>query len=555
MSNGPLASQDGPLRYVADGGSAMTLPALLDARAEASGDATFVSFEGRRLSYADALRRAERTGAALSALGVRRGDAVAVMLPNRLEFLDVWFGCALVGAVLVPVNTALKGDGLRYVLEHSESRLIVTVPGLTDEIDGAVGAAAGPAVRVVCGEEQGSWLSFDALVAAAGTAVVRATVVPDDIASVLYTSGTTGMPKGVMNGHDAFVTTGHVFARDYVRMRSDDVLYTTLPLFHVNAQMLTTMGSLASGRPMVLAPRFSASGFFADVRAHGATVFNYIGAMLTMLHKQPEAAGDADGPARLAVGGAAPAELWPAFERRFGLTILEAYGLTETACMCLGNPPDDIRVGRLGTPVGWADVTVRREDGRPADPGEPGEIAVRAKRPGILFGGYFKAPEATAAAFADGWFLTGDRGVVDDDGYFAFLDRLKDTIRRRGENISSFQVEQVVDEHPAVAACAAVGVPSDLGEDEVLIAIVPQADLDPAEIVAFCRRELADFMVPRYVRVVDALPRTATERVQKHVLRADGIAGAWDRLAPGNGPEAALSASGQPTTKTTESTT
>jgi crotonobetaine/carnitine-CoA ligase len=302
----------------------------------------------------------------------------------------------------------------------------------------------------------------------------------------------------------------------------------------VNAQVLTTCGSLVSGRPMVLAPRFSASGFLDDLRRTGATVFNYIGAMLTMIAKQPERADDANNRVRLAVGGAAPERLWPVFEKRFGLQILEIYGLTETATFCLGSPPGDIRVGKLGRPTCWSEVRVVRSDGTEAADGEPGESMIRSKRPDVLFHGYFRDSAATHASMTDGWFHSGDRGRRDPDGYFVYLDRLKDSIRRRGENISSYEVEQIVSSHPSIAESAAIGVPSPLGEEEVMIVIVMKPGtrgLDPAELVGFCGERMAPFMVPRYVRYVDQLPKTATERVQKYILREVGTEGSWDREA------------------------
>ena len=524
-----------PVTYTGRLGDPTTLPAVLEARAALTPDARFVHFDGAERTFAETLAHAERAAATLAALGVGRGDKVALMLPNSLEFLDLWFGAALLGAVLVPVNTGLKGEGLRYVVEHSDAAVVAVDAPLREAYETACGTG-GPARRLLRGTDApvAGWEPLAAALAGGHASAPRADVRPGDLASVLYTSGTTGPPKGVMNGHNAYPTAGFEFAQRHVRVRADDVLYTSLPLFHVNAQMLTTIGALVSGVPMVLAPRFSASGFFDDARARGATVFNYIGAMLTMLFKQPERPDDADNPLRLTVGGAAPAELWPAFERRFGLDVLEIYGLTETATFCLGSPPDDVRVGKLGVPVSWAEVEVRRPDGAVADPGEAGEIAIRATRPDVLFQGYYKAPEATADAMAGGWFHSGDRGRRDADGYFVFLDRIKDTIRRRGENISSYEVERVVNSHPAVAESAAVGVPSDLGEEDVMIVVVARGEEapDPAELVAFCEERLAAFMVPRYVRVRAALPKTATQRVQKFSLRAEGAAGAWDRQAP-----------------------
>jgi carnitine-CoA ligase len=515
----------------------MSVRALLEARAEATPDAPFVTHDETTLSFADALERADRTAAGLFAMGVRRGAKVAVVLPNSLEIIDTWFACSLMGAVLVPVNTGLRGEGLRYILEHSDAELAVIDAPLVDTVEAALGVGEGLSRRFVRGlPEDGlkpGYEPYAALEQAASGPGPRADVGPEALASILYTSGTTGLPKGVMNCHNSYVTAAAEFARNFVRLREDDVLYTSLPLFHVNAQSLTTLGSIVSGRPMVLASRFSASRLFEDMARHGATVFNYIGAMLTMLYKQPERRQDGENAVRLAVGGAAPAELWRSFERRFGLSVLEIYGLTETATFCVGSPPDDIRPGKIGQPVSWAEVAVVREDGSPSTAREAGEIVVRSKRPNTIFQGYYKSEDATANAMRDGWFHTGDRGSRDEDGYFAFIDRLKDSIRRRGENISSYEVERVVNSHPDVAESAAFGVPSDLGEEEVMVVVIPRGGaVDPGRLIEFCRERMADFMVPRYVRAQVELPKTATQRVQKFELRKQGVEGAWDRLAP-----------------------
>jgi crotonobetaine/carnitine-CoA ligase len=516
------------VKYVGEDGSG-TVADVLRARAELTPDATFVHFDGTAVTYAGMVDRAERAAGALAGLGMAPGDRVATVLPNSLELLDVWMGAAVGGFVLVPVNTGLKGEGLRYILEHSESKVVVTDAPLTDTLAAALPADAGPRVRLTRGAA-GEDGRTAADVLGSGSPAKGSAGDPDGLATILYTSGTTGLPKGVMNGHRPYLTAGLEFTRRFLRLGQDDVLYTSLPLFHVNAQMLSVMGSIVSGRPLVLAPRFSASRFFDDIRAHDATVFNYIGAMLTMLSKQPVREDDAENPLRVAVGGAAPLELWRAFEGRFGLEILEIYGLTETACFCLGSPPDEIKPGKLGKAVSWAEVDVQTDDGARADDGEPGEIVVRPKEDDVLFRGYLKNEEATAKAFRDGWFLTGDRGRRDDDGYLVFLDRLKDVIRRRGENISSYEVERAANLHDDVAESAAVGVPSDLGEEEVMIVVVPRegATIDPAALRAHCAEQLAAFMVPRYVLVRESLPKTATQRVQKFELRKEGFDGAWD---------------------------
>lgn len=516
-------------------GEPSTLTGILESRVELTPDASFVTFKGEQSSYADAFRRAEQAAAALASLGIRRGDRVALVLPNSLEFMDLWFGVSLLGAVLVPVNTGLKGDGLRYIVEHSEARVVVVDEDLVETLEAALPVGSGPEHRFSRGDADPprGWWRLGELTAGGHPAPERPKLEPADLASILYTSGTTGLPKGVMCTHNSYPTAAYEFTQRYVQIRPDDVLYTSLPLFHVNAQSLTTCGSIVSGRPMVLAPRFSASGFFDDLRAHRATVFNYIGAMLTMLYKQPQRPDDAGNPARLTVGGAAPAELWRDFEDRFDLTILEIYGLTETATFCLGSPPGDIRVGEIGKPVSWSEVRIEREDGSEAPDEEPGEIVIRSKRPDTLFLGYYKNEDATREAMRGGWFHSGDRGRRDADGYFVFIDRLKDAIRRRGENISSYEVERIVNSHPLVAESAAVGVPSELGEEDVMVVVVLKEDgeLDPAELVGFCRERMASFMLPRYVKLKTELPKTATQRVQKYQLRDEGADDAWDAAA------------------------
>lgn len=525
---------DTTVRYVGEPRVPTSLPAVLRARADLTPDAAFLTFEDERRSYAQALAAAEQTAAALAWLGIAQGDKVATFLPNCTEILDLWFGCSLLGAVFVPVNTGLKGEGLRYIVEHSEAKFIAVDDPLLETLAAAVPVDSGPRHRFVRGgsEPPSGYGRLGELLAGNHPAPSLPEIRPEDLASILYTSGTTGLPKGVMNCHNSYPTAGYEFTQRYVRAREDDVLYTSLPLFHVNAQSLSTVGAIVSGRPVVIAPRFSASRFFDDLRAHDATVFNYIGAMLTMLYKQPERQNDTEHRVRLTVGGAAPAEIWEAFERRFGLSILEIYGLTETATFCLGSPPDDIRVGKLGKPVGWSEVRIERADGDEAPDGEPGEIAIRSKRPHTLFLGYYKNEEATAKAMAGGWFHSGDRGRRDADGYFVFIDRLKDSIRRRGENISSYEIERIVNSHPLVAESAAVGVPSELGEEEVMIVVVPNGGApDFTELVEFCRERMAEFMVPRYVRISTELPKTATQRVQKFKLRELGVEDAWDRAA------------------------
>lgn len=334
-----------------------------------------------------------------------------------------------------------------------------------------------------------------------------------------------------MISHFNYINTGHVWTKDIIDYRADDVFFTTLPLFHANAQMFTTMGSLVSGRSYVLRERFSASRFFDEIRQYGATIFNYIGEMLTMLMKQPEREDDSNNPARLTFGGAVPPDLWQNFEKRFNVKIIEGYGLTESGGVCLCNPPDQIKEGSIGKPSRFCDVTIWDEDNREIPFGETGEIVVKEKIPSSMFLGYYKQPDKTEEAWIGGWFHTGDRGYKDEDGYFYFVDRMKDCIRRCGENISSFEIEKIVNSYPKVLESAAVAVPSEFGEDDVKIFVIPRPNeqIDPEELIAFCEERMAYFMIPRYVEFLREFPRTPTERIQKFELRKMGTGNAWDR--------------------------
>jgi crotonobetaine/carnitine-CoA ligase len=508
----------------------MSIPRLLRRQAQARADAPFVQCEGVTLSYGEADQRASRAANVLEECGVRRGDNVVLMMANSLGFLDAWFGLTKLGAVMVPVNPALKGESLAHVLRHSEARLAVVDPDARAAVDATRPGSA--LERVLISEqapaEGDTWTD---LVAGASSGDPGHEPEGSDLCSILYTSGTTGLPKGVMLPHHSFVNTGRYFAHDICGAGSDDRFFTVLPLFHVNAQQLSTMGALVSGVPLVLARRFSATGFWDELRRCGATIFNYIGAMVSILWKQPEGPADRDHRVRLAVGAAAPAEVWRGFETRFGLTLLEGYGLTETGTVATINPRQAIRVGSIGRPVRWCDVRVVDESDTDRPVGESGEIVVRftGGHTGML--GYFREPQATAHAMRGGWFHTGDRGRIDADGYCYFIDRIKDCIRRRGENISSFELEKALAQHPGVLEVAVVGVPSELGEDEVMACVVAQPGvvLDAADFHSWAAGRLAAFQVPRYVRLLPSLPKTETQRTQKYVLRDTAFEGeVWD---------------------------
>jgi carnitine-CoA ligase len=320
---------------------------------------------------------------------------------------------------------------------------------------------------------------------------------------------------------------------DLLGYTAADRLYSVFPLFHSNARYCSVMAAIEAGADLVMDVKFSASRFWDICREHGVTAFNYQGAMMRILFNQPPRPDDADNPVRLAFGAPCPPEIFTAFERRFGLELTEIYGSTEVSIVT-DMPPSDRRVGTAGNESVNYEVAVVDEHDEPVPAGVAGEIVARPKKPGWMFDGYHAMPQATADSWRNLWFHTGDRGLLDEDGYLVFLDRLKDTIRRRGENISSWELECVVAEHPAVGQAAAYGVPSELSEEEVMLAVVPAAGrhVDPTDLVQHCARTLTGFAVPRYVRVMTELPMTPSQRVEKYKLRADGVTpDTWDREA------------------------
>jgi crotonobetaine/carnitine-CoA ligase len=320
-------------------------------------------------------------------------------------------------------------------------------------------------------------------------------------------------------------------------LRPGDVLLFWEPLYHIGGSE-TIVASLHYGVPIALVERFSASRFWAETRRYGATHIHHLGGIMGLLMKQPERDDDAGNPVRISWGGGAPAQIWEAFERRFGLRIREAYGLTEGASFTTINLED--RVGSIGKPVDHFEVRIVGEDGAPLGPGRIGEIVQREREPGLLTPGYFKDPERTRAALRDGWLHTGDLGYRDEEGFFYLVGRQKDSLRRRGENVSAWEVERVVNLHPSVEESAVIGVPSELfgGGDEdikVFVKVTPGTRLDPPELARWCERYLARFQVPRYVEFVEAFPKTPSERIRKDEL-SRSVAESWDLEKSGDRP-------------------
>jgi crotonobetaine/carnitine-CoA ligase len=518
-----------------------TLPAMLREAAERFGSKSLVRIAGAAWRHADAPVVAAAAGARLRALGVTAGDRVALLCGNRAECLEVVVGCGWIGAVVVPINTAAMGPQIEYVLADSGARVLVIEEAYLERLKRVGLAATALASIAVVGaaapSPPASPVAVQPWTATGGSSdnegVDAAALRPGDPLAILYTSGTTGPAKGVVVPHGQYAAWGLNTAR-ILGVGADDVLGTTLPLFHVNA-LNTAAQALVTGAEAVFETRFSASRYWEQVGAARATVVYLLGAMVPMLLAQPPGAAERAHRVRLGLGPGVPQAAAQAFEARTGVRLLEGYGSTETNFVIAGDraaPPD----GTMGRVQPGFEARVVDADDAEQPPGEAGELVVRASEPWSFAAGYFGKPAQTVEAWRNGWFHTGDRVVREADGRIRFLDRLKDAIRRRGENISSYEVEQVLLGHPGVAEAAVFPVRSELAEDEVMAALVVRAGhaLDPAELCAWCTERLPKFALPRYVEVMVDLPRTENGKVQKYRLRERGVGpNTWDRGAAG----------------------
>jgi crotonobetaine/carnitine-CoA ligase len=521
------------MQYTYDG--EWVISSVIDDRAERFPDRRFVESADGDLTYGMARDRAQRVAGALVALGVEPGDRVATMLPSSLEYLAAWFGVVWAGAVDVPINNDYKGFFLEHVLRQSGAKVAVILDRWVSRLDGldlpdldhvVVVGDQGDVPPGLTGHDFAGVLDHDP--------VGRVPRTEQDLVYIMYTSGTTGPSKGVMHGNRSALWNSRAWI-DILSMSHEDVAYSMFPLFHVTARSALFGTTLWAGSRIALRNGFSLGGFWDDVRATGATFFAYMGAVIHLLHAQEPQPTDADHNLRIAFGAAAPPEIITDFERRFGFRLIEVYGSTElgVATAPVGGEP---KRGTMGPPCGHLQIEVHDSHDRPVPPGIEGEIVARPAVREAMFQGYWQNAQASVEAFRNLWFHTGDGGTFDDDGHLIFTDRIKDSIRRRGENISSFEVERAVQGHPAVLECGAYAVPAEITEDEVMIAVVLREDaaVRPEDVFRYCIDEMPRFAVPRYLRFVDELPKTPSQRIQKYKLRDEGVtADSYDREALG----------------------
>ena len=518
-------------------------------KAEAVGDKKFLTFirdfdkgKDETYTYKDMHLFSNRLGNGLLKLGLKKGDGIALMEINSPEFLFTVFASFKMGTYIVLVNTGLKGDGLKFIIEHSESKAIIinhtflqTFLEIRDQLKEL------KYVIVDLNETPDDFnlpegtISLQEVMEAPDDDI-EAEISLDDLAMLMYTAGTTGLPKGVMFWQGKMLGGNNIQSlAGLVRFltREDDILFTCLPLFHSNALFLTTLTGYFAELPVILSKRFSASRHWAICRKYNVTCFNALGAMIPILMKQPESPLDKQHKVTQINSAACPKEVWEAFEKRFNVPLNEAYGATDGGGFMLINLGADKQpVGSMGRPVPGTKASILDDNGNHLGPNEVGELVFEwrdseAKRREV---NYFKNVEASKKLIIqdkDGknWFSTGDLAYRDKNDWYYYVDRKKDVIRRRGENIAAFSIEKIINLHDKILESAAFGVKSELGEDEVMVAVVlkPGETMTPEELLDFCQGKMAYFMVPRYLDFVSKLPKNPVHRVQKQELKKQGI--------------------------------
>ena len=525
-----------------------TIGRILADKAERVGARPWLLWKDAVYTYADLERMTNRYANGFSSLGVKKGDHVAVMLPNCPEFFWVIWGLGKIGAVAVPINTAAKGEMLRYFIDQSDCSSLV----VDEEFVERVTAVAEQLSKVKRYLYLGPFSASNSALASARVPVSDlrdlesgSTEPPpldavryNDLHLIMYTSGTTGPSKGVMSPHSQGHAVG-LYLTKYYGYRPDDVIYTCLPIFHGNALWYSCYPALWADAAVALAPRFSASQFWDDIRRFGATQFNTLAAMTNILWKLPPSGQDHEHRLRLCMTVPVPKEIYRDFQTRYHVVITAVYAMTETFPVTLFTPDDPPeKYGSAGKVREYGEMRIMDENDRPLPPGQIGEICVRPREPGIMMQGYYNMPEATLKEMRNLWFHSGDRGYVDEDGYLYFVDRTKETIRRRGENISAYEVETIICKHPRVLEAAAIPVESEMGEDDLMVYLVLKSGetVAPEEIVQFCSQNMAYFMVPRFVDFIDALPKTPSEKIEKYKLKKLALENRprlWDREKAG----------------------
>jgi carnitine-CoA ligase len=506
------------------------------------GDRRFATIADESLTFADANEQGNRIANSLRALGVAKGDVVATYMQNSVSHICAWFAAAKLGAIWAPLNIALINLDLVYTIRNAAPKVLIVDERLVPNVLAVSAQLSELGMTVVVhGDGDGlpsSWATFDELRRGAANEP-DVDVQPSDPAGLIYTGGSTGLPKGVLVSN-LWYFPGILRYKEMFQPTERDVHLGLGQMCHTIGSAVDVLTPFYFGMHTVLSPRFSASRFWETARRHEATITVLVGPLMTFLLNQPARADDANNPIRIAgtATGQVPRDVPERFAERFRVDLLELYGQTETGPLgCISQRLHDRPYHSVGTPNGWAEVMIAGPDDRPCRPGTVGEILLRPVYPSTFLLGYHGQPEKFAEACRNLWFHSGDLGHLDDHGYLHFDGRQAHSIRRRGENIAAVEIEEALLLHPDVADVAVVGVPSQVGEEDIKAYLVPRegASLDPAEVLRFCGERIAYFKVPRYVELATELPRSVTKNeIERYKLRDRGIGDAWDREASGS---------------------
>jgi crotonobetaine/carnitine-CoA ligase len=515
--------------------SEQTVPGLLKRQAERFGDRPFVATTaGERRTYAELRDAAAGWAGLLAESGVERGDRVAAIAGNRIELLELLLGCAWLGAAAVPLDTAIRGAQLRHALTNSGASTLIIETEHLDALARVPPPATLERVWLLDRERPHRAHGYQCEpLPPPGDPVGAAAVQPGDTVAILYTATSGGVAKGICCPHAQLYWSG-VITSEFLRIGADDVCFTALPLVHAGT-ISSVCQALVAGASLVIAPRFTANRYWRLAAEAGATRTYLPGTLASVLLAAAPSKDDRAHAVTIALAPGTEAAIHEPFRERFGVELYDAYGSTATNQLT-GVAGDPQRPGTLGRGRGEFELAVVDANDAPVGDGEPGELVVRPRHPFSIASGYHGMPEATVAAWRNLWFHTGDRVVRDADGSFELVEHARDAIRRHGENVSSFEVEQALQEHPAVATAAVFPITTELGEDEVMATVVlePSSELDPLELVRFCESRIAYFAIPRYIEFVDALPISGDGVVRKRDLRDRGVsATTWDRERSG----------------------
>lgn len=517
---------------------------LIHTAAEKFGEKIFLFFKEQKITFRQMDEMSNRMANAFLNEGLKKGDRVAIMLMNRPEYLYIWFGLNKIGASMVPINVDFTAYETQYLLEHSESVMMLTDTAHLEIMQTAWKNSPKLKKAVILDTRLApeKCMLFTDFARHSEHPPKAIDISGNDEAAVLYTSGTTGRPKGCVVNHYYYLNIGRIYVREHM-IQEADIILTPLPLFHMNAQSLTTIGALIAGAGIVLIDRFHPTTWWQDIRKHKATFFHYLGVIPSMLMGLPENDNDHGKEKIYGIGAGVTKDIQVKFEKRFNVELLEVYGSTEGGgggIFMTGRREKERKPGTasFGKLLSEVEAIIVDNLDSPVPDGTVGELLTRASekespRKGFM-SGYLKNPEATEDVWKGEWFHTGDYCYRDQDGYFHFVDRKKDMIRRSGENISASEVESIISDHPDVIDTAVISVPDTIRIEEVKAYVILKQGicLAPEKLIEWCEQRLAYYKIPRYIEFRKSLPKTATQKIKKNVLKTeteDLIAQAWDR--------------------------